>query len=365
MPLNTFVFWRKASQKCSGRLPENGFRWRFFLSASVILLTLTACGDNEPVSRLSGQTMGTGYQIQIVGLNPDAVIGQLKAKIERELEDINQQMSTYRKDSELSRFNASPPEFWFSVSSELLEVFVQADAFYKLSQGAFDVTIGPLVNLWGFGPKDSLRTDLPPSSNAIEEAMGRIGGDHLKWRSSPPAIYKTRPLYVDLSAIAKGYAVDKIATLLIEDGYSRWLVEIGGEVRVQGKNSHGQAWQIGIERPDSKAMAVVHQVLDMFDGAVATSGNYRNFFLHQGVRYSHIIDPRNGWPVSHALASVTVLNESATKADGLATLLYVLGPGQGFDLAEQLGLQALFVLKENEGYSERFTSAFGGRRAAP
>ncbi len=323
--------------------------------AACTIICLAACGESTNVLKISGRTMGTGYQIQLVGQASEQQLQLVREKTEKRLNAIDRKMSTYRQDSEISRFNSAPVDVWFDVSSEMVELVSQADELYRLSKGAFDVGVGSLVNLWGFGSEG--RMEAPPANSAIRLALQNSGVQHLKFRTRPPALYKAKPLYLDLSAIAKGYAVDQLASLLNRNGWSRWLVEIGGEVRVQGSNGLNSPWRIGVERPSERSLSV-QRLIRLSDGALATSGNYRNFFFYRGVRYSHMIDPRSGWPVSHNLASVTVLDKSAARADGLATLLYIMGPQEGLELAEDHNLAALFILQEGEAYVEYPTSAF-------
>jgi thiamine biosynthesis lipoprotein len=240
----------------------------------------------------------------------------------------------------------------------LLDVLEPAQTLSELSGGAFDVTVGPLVNLWGFGPVDA--PDAIPSASDIAAARNRVGYQHLELRR-PAQLRKQRELYIDLSAIAKGYAVDRMAQYLLARGCESFLVEIGGEVRVHGRKSGGAAWRIGVESPDPDALGGVLRVIrtEQLEGiAMATSGDYRNFLELGGQRFSHTIDPRTGVPVAHRLASVTVLHGSTLWADGFATLLNVMGPTEGFELAEREHLAALFVERTDTGFVERATSDF-------
>ncbi len=316
----------------------------------------TGCDDpgrgNPP---LGGQTMGTQYQVQTACLPrpPD-----LAAAMTALLEGIEAQMSTYREDSLLSRLNRAPTGEWLDASTELLDVLEPAQTLSAMSDGAFDVTVGPLVNLWGFGPMDA--PDSIPAPGDIAAARERVGYQHLELRR-PAGVRKHRELYIDLSAIAKGYAVDRMAQLLLGEGCASFLVEIGGEIRVHGRKFGGAAWRIGVESPDPEALGDVLRVVqtDRIEGiAMATSGDYRNFLEFGGRRFSHTIDPRTGAPVVHRLASVTVLHSSTLWADGFATLLNVMGPTEGFDLAEREHLAALFVERTDTGFSQRATSEF-------
>ena len=219
------------------------------------------------------------------------------------------------------------------------------------------MTVGPLVNLWGFGPVP--RGDTIPSDTEIREALQKVGYTKIHTQISPPAIKKDRPdIQIDLSAIAKGYAVDQVADYLDRSRVLDYLVEIGGELRAKGKNAEGTAWRVGIEKPVPNKRAV-HQVLHLRDQAMATSGDYRNYFEKNGQRFSHTINPRTGRPITHNLASVTVINPSSMRADAMATALMVLGPEVGYELAERQKLAALFILRDSDGFQERATPKFG------
>ncbi|MCZ6854224.1 MAG: FAD:protein FMN transferase, partial [Gammaproteobacteria bacterium] len=232
----------------------------------------------------------------------------------------------------------------------------------KASAGAFDVTVGPLVNLWGFGPNVDGRS--PPERAAIEDARAKVGFARLLVKQAPPELSKTHEMYVDLSAIAKGHGVDRLAEVLNAAHCTDYLIDIGGEVSARGVNSTGESWRIGIEVPDPDRLGAIQRVLTLTDEAVATSGDYRIFFEDSGRRYSHTIDPRTGYPVTHNLASVTVLHESAMWADGYATALNVLGPVHGLELATERELAALFVVRTENGFEERYTPSMRIRLTA-
>jgi len=324
-----------------------------------VLGSLTGCDlrPQNPVLTLHGATMGTTYSVQVVDPPATLDLSALQRKIDTELEQVNAQMSTYRADSELSRFNAGPAMVWVPVSAALAETVRTAKRIGAASQGALDVTVGPLVNLWGFGP--DLTGDEVPAAAMIQAALARTGLDQLEVRATPPALRKARAeLYVDLSAIAKGHGVDRVATLLTAAGIDDFLVEIGGELYGHGVNGRGESWRIAIERPLSSARRVL-RVVPLRNIGMATSGDYRNFFEIDGLRYSHSIDPTTGWPVRHELASVTVLADTAIEADGWATALLVLGPERGPPLAESADLAALFIERHADGRIEtRSTTAF-------
>jgi len=310
---------------------------------------------------LAGETMGTRFAVVLVEEGVErGRLERLQGLIDAELEAVNAEMSTYRPDSELSRFNAAEPGAAFEASAELLEMVELSRTMSVASEGAFDVTVGPLVDAWGFGPDPRTRTE--PSAAEIAELRARVGVDKLRVDERARTLAKTvAGLRVDLSAIAKGHGCDRIAAILDDAGATDYMVEIGGEVRVRGHNPEGQAWKIGIEKPSAAAgqARVVHELLRVRDVSVATSGDYRNYWEADGVRYSHTLDARTGRPIEHELASVTVIHPvSAALADGWATTLNVLGPEAGFALAKREGLAAYFLIHAGEGFEARSTPAF-------
>ena len=334
-----------------------------------LLLFLTACAEPAPAPEvqlaLDGRTMGTGWSLRIVAPPEDLEPEALEAAVTERLARVNALMSTYDPASQLSRFNAAPPDVWFEVDAELLEVVAAARELSEATDGAFDVTVGPLVNLWGFGPGDVVPRAEVPTDAEIAAALGRSGFERLELRREPPALRKAGRLYVDLSAIAKGYGVDVIAGLLEDAGVERFLVEIGGELRARGTNARGIPWQVGIEVPDGTRRGIARQAIGLETGAVATSGDYRNFFTVDGVRYSHTIDPATGRPVGHDVASVTVVHESAMWADGWATALNVLGAERGLPIAEARDLPVSFVLYGDDGLDETASAPFADYRSIP
>ena len=276
----------------------------------------------------SGQTMGTWYTVKAVELPVEADEDReatLRSAIEEQLEDVNAKMSTYRDDSEVSRFNQSESTTPFPVSDETLAVFSKAQQLAESSGGAFDITVGPLVNAWGFGPGE--RTLEGPGDDELAALRARVGFRNVEVGDA--AIRKLRPdVYCDLSAIAKGYAVDRVGLALGDLGCDHYMVEVGGEVRTKGLNGDGVPWRIAIEKPDPEGRAI-HRVLPLSGLAMATSGDYRNYYETEGARLSHTIDPRTGRPIAHKLASVSVVHEECAMADGFATTMMVLGPEDG------------------------------------
>ena len=291
--------------------------------------------------KFSGVAMGTTYSVAIVAPVLPVEKQALRQALEALLEQTDREMSTYRADSELMRLNRAASGGWRPVSQPLLRVLQAAQETSQLSAGAFDITIGPLVNLWGFGPVK--KKAVAPTEREIDAALERVGYQKLQLDAPAGAVKKAPGLFIDLSAIAKGYGVDRIARYLQGLGLSDYLVEIGGELRAQGVNGDKVPWRVGIEKPLAELRAV-HRLIELRDTAMATSGNYRNFFEQDGVRYSHAIDPRTGRPITRRLLSVTVLHPAAMRADAWATALLIAGPEQGFALAEKHGLAAYFLI---------------------
>lgn len=331
-----------------------------------------------------GQTMGTYFRVVWHSTARAGESDALRARIDAALEAVDAQMSTYRPDSEIRRFAAAPSGEWFAVSKETEAVVQAALELARITGGAYDPTVAPLVGLWGFGPEGRRR--VPPDSAAIEAARDRVGWQWIETRASPPALRRHRAeVALDLSSIAKGHGVDRLAQVLEDAGADRFLVEIGGEVVARGFGPNGRTWRIALERPEGRgdgqtgggsgrgggepapgggALASREDrdggqtdrrvapapptdlVLAIADGAVATSGTYRNAFIADGQRHSHIIDPRSGRPVVHPAVQVTVVATDCQSADGRATALLVLGPDAGRRLAEEQGWAARFLIME-------------------
>lgn len=322
-------------------------------------LSLVGCDEDDswrPTTTIAGATMGTGYSVKITNSPPSLDRRVLRAAIDQCLETVNRQMSNWRAESEISLFNAGQSSSWTGVSPDTLAVIEEALRISRLSDGAFDPTIGPLVDLWGFGPASGDR-QVPPHGE-IQEALGMIGFRHIRTRRTPAAVAKHRSdIEIDLSGIAKGFAVDKLAEVLEQQGVAHYLVEIGGELRAQGLSPRRRAWRIGVERPIAGRRAV-QRIVALDGDAIATSGIYRIFFEDDSARYSHIIDPRSGEPVDHGLASVTVIGRSTMQADALSTALMVLGPDAGYELARREEIAALFIVKGRKSFAEVSSPAF-------
>jgi thiamine biosynthesis lipoprotein len=309
---------------------------------------------------ISGPTMGTGYSVKLdlpsLGAEEREV---LSSAIRARLDEVNGLMSTYDPDSELSRFNASQSTDPQPMSASTLRVLEVAQRVSAASEGALDVTVGPLVDAWGFGPSE--QPFAAPSEPELSELLERVGFQRLTVDVDGGTLTKDHPgVVVDLSAVAKGYAVDRVAEILDSLGYHRYLVEVGGELRAGDAKRDGAPWRVAVETPDAAARAVFG-VLDVTRQGIATSGDYRNFYELDGVEYAHLIDPRTARPVLHSGVSVSVLHVRAALADAWATALSVLGPEEGFDLAEREGLAALFISRSEDGFAARATTAFRER----
>ncbi|MDJ0851924.1 MAG: FAD:protein FMN transferase [Myxococcota bacterium] len=315
---------------------------------------------------LSGPAMGTTWTVTLAATGRSrADLDTARSAVEERLETVNRLMSTWQPDSELSRLNAHASTEPFAVSGQTLEVLRLARDVSQKTGGAFDVTVRPLVALWGFGA-DARAPDDPPAASEVAEVRSRVGYRLLDVDPTAGSVRKARPdLACDLSAIAKGYGVDQAAEALEALGWSDFFVEVGGEVRVRGQRPGGGAWRVGIERPD-EAGRVVFGVLELRDRSMATSGDYREFYEQGGERRSHIIDPRTGRPVGHGVASVSVVHERAVLADAWATALSVLGPDEGARAVEAGGFGAFFVLRTpSGGYETRAIGDFPEVRLRP
>ena len=333
---------------------------RLILLAFVLLAGLTLhrlhfaeTPGSDEVLVLQGRTMGTTWEIRVAGEGGDPRLAdRVEAETTRRLDQIDGWMSTWNPGSEISRFNAYPGTDPFPVSFETASLVAYALEVGKISGGAFDVTVGPLVAIWGFG-HDAREEGAQPTDEEIEELLRHVGARSLRvGRGSPEQggfLVKRDPeTRVDLSAIAKGYGVDHVAEGLYALGLDDFLVEIGGELRAAGERPGGGPWRIAIEKPLDQGRAI-QEVVPLADQAMATSGDYRVFYLEDDRRISHTIDPRTGRPVDNRTASVTVLAPTCTAADAWATALMVLGPDPGLAIASQEGLGAMLLLRKEGG----------------
>ena len=317
----------------------------------------------QSMQSMNGLTMGTTWSVRLQA--DAAAIPDLQRDVQAQLDLVVAQMSTWERGSDLSRFNRAAAGTRQPLPPEMRQVMDAALALARDTGGAFDPTVGALVNLWGFGPDGERRA---PDAALLDRTMTRVGWQRLKLDASG---VMTQPgdIYVDLSGIAKGYAVDQVTRYLLAQEVSAFLVEVGGELRSHGHKPDGTPWRIAVEQPtpaDFNERAAAAQAVVALDGmAMATSGDYRHFLAEDGRRYSHTIDPRNGQPVSHGLASVSVLHAECMHADALATALTVLGPAQGWDYARRRKLAAFFVWHDGDGFKTRMTPQFRAALSPP
>lgn len=324
--------------------------------AILAIILIVFLRPRSDLCEITGATMGTTYTVKCVippasaGLHRKALAVHTQSALQR----VNSHMSTYLPDSELSCFNANPDTTPFAASPMVLDVFKAAMQVSEESGGAFDITVGPIVNAYGFGP--DTRPESQPSNEELTELYKRVGYKMIQVDGNK--LTKQRPdIYCDLSAIAKGFAVDLIAETFEGIDIDSYMIEVGGEVRTCGAKPNGEPWRIGIQRPDENAQ-MVHRVIELRDKAMATSGDYRNFYIVDGKRISHTIDPRTGKPVAHNLASVTVIHDQCMLADAWATALMVLGPDEGYDLAVQKDMAASFIVRTGDEFTEKSTPVF-------
>ena len=326
----------------------------------MLSLVLAACEEAKDAHfTLSGQTMGTSYHITVVEpANTQSDPATLQQAIDQQLVLLNQQMSTYIDDSELNRLNRALIGEWVPVSTNLFDVLLLSMEIGWTSSGAFDITVGPLVDLWGFGPGKALASPALPTVDDIQQRLSNTGFNNIELNVENNSVMKVKAIALDLSGVAKGYAVDKIAELLQFAGYDRFMVEIGGEIRLQGNSPRRVPWRIAIEQPDPGRFGSPRQAVNLSDVALATSGDYRNYFEKDGKRYSHTIDPRTGYPVEHSLASVTVIADTSAYADALATAINVMGPERGMQMAVEQGLAVYIIVKSGDGFVDSYSAAF-------
>jgi thiamine biosynthesis lipoprotein len=307
----------------------------------------TACSNTAPSGKTTGSTMGTTYSVLVADCE-QAECARLDSLVATRLDELSKRLSHWDPESELSAFNQSTPTDWVAISADLSTVVAYALEISDRSNGAFDITVASAVNTWGFGPAEptAVFPTQPPTRNAIDTARQNSGYEKLGFRPTPPAIRKTSPhVQLDLSALAKGYAVDQLAYLLEELGSDNYLVEIGGEIRIAGARAAGTPWRIGIEQPESDNLLDIKLVVTPGEAAIATSGDYRNFYTLGERRISHTIDPATAQPVRHNLSAVSVIAPDTMQADALATALLVMGPVAGPEFARRDNIAALFFVR--------------------
>ena len=327
------------------------------ISVFLLPLFLIAAFGHAKETLISGQTMGTTYHIKVVTGNLKKISG-LKEKIEKRLEEINKSMSTYRKDSEISRFNALKIAGQrFKVSRDFAQVIIQSKRLYRLTGGAWDGSIYPLINLWGFGMSE--RKNRIPPKEKIARLLHDVDFDNIDLVDGRYLLKKKASISIDLGSIAKGYAVDKVAELIKKEDIKNFLVEIGGEVYASGLRKDGKQWRIGVNRPRKESpYDEVYKIVRLKDTAFATSGDYRNFFEVKGKRYSHILNPKTGYPVANSVVSVSIIAGTCAFADGLATAVMVMGRKKGLELVDGLdGAECLVVVQDKNGSFKDFVSS--------
>lgn len=331
------------------------------ISTFMVLISVALAGcsfqPDEEIWEISGPVFGTSYHISVVLPEDRQRLEALARGIDEALDGVDASMSTWREDSELSKLNRLEDQSdWIPVSGPLFEVLARSQEISRLTNGAFDVTIGPVVNLWGFGP--NARPDQVPSEEQLARALASTGFEHLSLRAEPPAVKADKPQYIDLSAIAKGYGVDVVARYLDSEGVSSYLVEIGGEIRTRGKKPDDNVWRLAIEQPVEGGEHSVNRIVALPSRAMATSGDYRNYYESEGQRFSHTIDPQTGKPIAHHLASVTVIADDSMTADALATGFTVMGYERARALATQENIPAYFIVRTESGFESHQTPAF-------
>ena len=318
---------------------------------ALLALVLFGCARDQSI-HFEGEAQGTTYHVTVAACAIAQTAEQLQESIETRLQLLDQSLSNYREDSVLSSLNRAPIDTWVELDHDLYAVLKISEKMSRESNGAFDVTVAPLVSLWGFGPDH--RSQTTPSDAAIAEARTRIGYQYLDIDSTQPRARKRRDIVIDINGIAQGYSVDRLADVLLKQRCTDFMVELGGELRVAGRKANGEPWRIGIEQPVA-ASESVSQALALDNVGVTTAGDYRNYFEKDGQRYSHTIDPRSGRPITHKLAAVTVVADSATLADGYDTVLEVLGPDEGLAYARAHNLAAYFIVHNGKSFQVFYT----------
>jgi thiamine biosynthesis lipoprotein len=318
------------------------------LAASFALCACSTAPTRETL--LAGQTMGSAWTVKIAGDLP-APVEELRAGVQREFEAIDQALSTYRADSALSRFNATTTDAWVDIDPELAAVLAYALGLGQASAGAYDVTVGPLVNLWGFGPDPA--THEVPDAAAITAARARVGWSKVEVDGARNRARKPPEVLADLSSLGKGRGVDRVARYLDARGITNYLIDLSGKLRARGESPRGKPWRVAVERPGpddpSGAPRIMPVIVPLNGESIATAGDYRRYFETGGKHYSHIIDPTTGYPVAHATVSSTVVDVDCMRADALATVLMAMPPDAALQLADRLRVAALLIVRDETG----------------
>ncbi len=313
----------------------------------IVLLFSAGCSLKKEVV-LTGKTMGTNWRVKVISGYFDNA-EKLDETIKDRLLEINKSMSLYDKKSEICKLNAHRSTEKFHVSSDFMAVLTTGKKLYSETRGAWDATIRPLVNLWGFGDVER-KKEVPDESN-IKSRLAQVSFAYIKVLDKNFVVKSNPEVTLDFGSIAKGFGVDQVACVIKGKGYSDFIVEIGGEVYASGSRQDGKNWRIGINMPDkNSSFHEVYKVVMISGKAVATSGDYRNFFEKQENIYSHVIDPRTGRPVENGVVSVSVIAGSCTYADGLATALMVMGHEKGIELVDNIkNVECLIIVRDKDG----------------
>lgn len=334
------------------------------LLTGLLALLPSPASSAAELQHMAGRTMGTTWSVTLEV--DEGRLPTLRAGVEDRLDQVVAQMSTWEPDSNLSRYNRAPAGSWHALPAETLQVMEAALDLAEASRGAFDPTVGPLVDAWGYGPAGPLEAGVTPDADALARARARVGWQRLRLDDGG-RLLQPGEVRVDLSAIAKGFAVDRVAEWLLAEGVDAFLAEVGGELRGHGHKPGGSPWRVAVERPapDDSRLDDVQLVVRLDGLSIATSGDYRRRDRVGGHLVSHLVDPRSGEPVTHPLAAVTVLHPQAMHADALATTLHVLGPREGLEWARSRGLAALLVWRNGNGFASAMTDAFATHVEAP
>jgi len=329
---------------------------RRLVIAWLAVCLMAGCSRPPQEIALSGPAQGTVYNVKVAAAPPGVDANAVRVAIDAVLDSVDRSMSGYRPDSEISRFNASATTEWFDVSADLATVVAASLEVSEASQGAFDITVAPLVALWGFGPQGE-PAGLPDAA-AIREVQAYTGYRLLEVRREPAGLRKKDGrLTVDLNGAAPGFTVDKLSQRFLDMGLKHFMIDIGGEVLARGRNAQGEPWHIAVEKP-TDARPEPYVILRLPDMSVTTSGEYRHYYRRNGQRYSHTIDPRTASPVQHDLLAVVVMGNTSLAIDCWATALNVLGSEEGYTLATQRGIPAMFIVQDGERLAKKMTPGF-------
>jgi thiamine biosynthesis lipoprotein len=345
------------------------------IAALLFVALLAGCASTAPLHQLQGAALGSTWSVKIAGA-PGIDSAAVHRGIQQQIDEVENQLSRWNSTSALSILNAATDSDWQPLPANVQKALTYALHLAADTAGAYDPTVAPLVDIWGFGRQG--RRYAPPSADEISTARARVGWTKIELDPAANRVRRPPGVVLDLSSMTHGLAADRVAAYLRAQGVTRYLVDVGSELRAQGDAPEGQPWRVAIERPPAELTASLSssagfgsnanvesngastpiRTVALRDAGIATSGNYRYFFDYDGRRYSHRIDPRTGAPVTHALASVTVIHPECMHADALATALTVLGTDEGLEYARRHDIAALFIVRTAQGLEERMTSTF-------